>query len=239
MSFQGFDPNQMALDWSSLERLSSRLSESGTEPGTIPESEWQIIEKTSRKLVDEQDWDGLIRLRILFNSLFARDTVMGLPALQQLDQHAIQAARRVVNKSALAHFLGARGRNLHRQGFHQEAINTFDESAKIYSEIDDKFPALKSYYMTSLCYRALGNREKAKQILEDVLNQTEPDDPWRANPLQVMAWLMQDEGRLTDSEKLLRQILPLYEKTEESDTLIVGVLADLGEIVGIARTAVV
>jgi tetratricopeptide (TPR) repeat protein len=100
----------------------------------------------------------------------------------------------------------------------------FDESARNYWEIGEDFPALKSYYMTALCYRALGDRNKSKGILENVLNKTRPDDPWRANPLQVMAWLIQDEGKLADSEKLLRQTLILYRKTENSDTLIVGAL---------------
>ncbi len=85
----------------------------------------------------------------------------------------------------------------------------FDESARNYWEIGEDFPALKSYYMTALCYRALGDRNKSKGILENVLNKTRPDDPWRANPLQVMAWLIQDEGKLADSEKLLRQTLNL------------------------------
>jgi len=173
------------------------------------------------------------RLRNLFNPLYAGDTVTGLATLQRLDERALEAARRLGDKHELGHLLGAKGHNLHRQRYHQNAISAFDESAKNYWEIGEDFPALKSYYMTALCYRALGDRNKSKGILENVLNKIGLDDPWRANPLQVMAWLIQDEGKLADSEKLLRQALILYKKTENPDTLIVGALADLGEIVGI------
>ena len=157
----------------------------------------------------------------------------GLAALQLLDQHAIQAARYSGDKSELGHILGSKGHNLHRQGYHQDAINAFEESAHYYREAGKHFEALQSYYMTSLCYRALGKRDEAKQILETVLNQTDPGDPWRANPLQVMAWLIQDEGNLEKSEKLLQQALNLYRQTSDSDMLIVGALADLGEIADI------
>ena len=221
------------VDWGRLEHLSHELSESGIEPGTIQDSEWQIIEQALKRLVDHQDWKEIVRLRNLFNPLYAGDTVTGLATLQRLDQRALEAARRLGDKHELGHLLGAKGHNLHRQGYHQNAISAFDESAKNYWEIGEDFPALKSYYMTALCYRALGDRNKSKGILENVLNKTRPDDPWRANPLQVMAWLVQDEGKLADSEKLLRQALILYKKTENPDMLIVGALADLGEIVGI------
>jgi tetratricopeptide (TPR) repeat protein len=221
------------VDWSGLEHLSRKLSESGIEPGTIQDSEWQIIEQALKHLVDHQDWEGIVRLRNLFNPLYAGDTVTGLAALQRLDYHALEAARCLGDKHELGHLLGAKGHNLHRQGYHQNAISAFDESAKNYWEIGEDFPALESYYMTALCHRALGDRNKSKGILENVLNKIRPDDPWRANPLQVMAWLIQDEGKLADSEKLLRQALILYKNTENSDTLIVGALADLGEIVGI------
>jgi tetratricopeptide (TPR) repeat protein len=232
MKSNGFHSEQTHIDWDSLKKLSSRLSMSGVEPGTVPGSKWQIIDQALMTLTHEQNWRGILRLRNLFDPLFARDTMTGLAVLQQLDQCAMAAARQLGNKRELGHLLEAKGHNLHRQGYHLEAIKAFDESAKNYREIGDELPALKNYYMTSLCYRALGNKIKARQILEDVLDKTNPDDPWRANPLQVMAWLMRDEGRLA-SEELLRQALALYRKTEDADMLVAGALADLGEIVGI------
>lgn len=61
------------------------------------------------------------------------------------------------------------------------------------------------------------------------------DDPWRGNPLQIMAWLTQDEGDLPTSEKLLREVLSLHERGSDTDILIAGTLADLGEVVGLQR----
>lgn len=224
---------QTVIDWGKLEDLSSHLSRSGMEPGAVPHSEWQIIAQALSLLVNEQNWSGILRLRAIFTPLYARDTVTGLDTLQLLDQHALQAARHVGDKSELGHILGSKGHNLHRQGYHQDAINAFEESAHHYREADNDSDALKSYYMTSLCYRALGKRDQAKQILETVLHHTDPEDPWRANPLQVMAWLIQDEGNLEKSEKLLHEALNLYRQTSDSDMLVVGALADLGEIADI------
>ena len=91
--------------------------------------------------------------------------------------------------------------------------------------------------MTSLCYRALNNRNKARTILVDVLRQVEPDDPWRGDPLQVMAWLTQDEGDLPGTEKLLREVLALHQQATDADILIAGTLADFGEVVGLQGNA--
>jgi tetratricopeptide (TPR) repeat protein len=226
-------PAPISPDWVKLEQLSSRLTQSEVEPGSFPDRDWRIIELALNFLVDEQDQRGLVRLRNMFNLLFVGDTMSGLAILRQLDDHAIEAARHLGDKRELAHLLGAKGHNLHRQGYHQDAISAFDASAKNYREIGEDFPALESYYMTALCYRALGNTKRAKEILGIVFSNTSPDDPWRANPLQVMAWLSQDEGKLIDSEKLLRQALALYKETKDSDTLIAGALADLGEIADI------
>ncbi len=226
-------PAASHINWAKLKNLAAHLSKAGTEPGTVPDSEWKIIEQTLDTFIEMQDWSSILRLRTIFTSLYARDTVTGLPALQLLDQHAIQAARYVGDKSELGHLLGSKGHNLHRQGYHQEAIIVFEESAQNYTETGKDFEALKSYYMTSLCYRALGKRDDAKQILEVVLKQIDPVDPWRANPLQVMAWLIQDEGDLEKSETLLQQALNLYRQTSDSDMLVVGALADLGEITDI------
>ncbi len=228
------DTHKAWIEWEKLEELASRLSQPGIEPGTIPNKEWQIIKRSLMSLAAEQNWPAVIRLRKIFNALFARDTMTGLQLLKQLNENAITGARLLGDKGELGHLLGSTGHNLHRQGYHLEAIQAFDESTRNYQEIGEEFKALKSYYMTSLCYRALGDREKAKQILGDVLERINPDDPWRANPTQVMAWLLQDEGKLSDAEDLLRQCLDQYRQMTDSDVLIAGALADLAEIVGIS-----
>jgi tetratricopeptide (TPR) repeat protein len=225
------------IDWNALEAFSSRLSQPGLQMGTIPDSEWKLIEKALSFFNEEKDLQSIIRLRELFNNLFASDTLGGYDLLQELDQKAIEAARKLNDKAELAHLLGARGHNYHRQGYHRNAIKVFDESAKLYSEIGKDFPALKSYYMTSLCYRALGERRRAKKILNDVIEKTDPNDGWYGQPVQVLAWLARDEGRLQEAEKLLWQALELHKRLSNSDMLVAGTLADLGEIISIQGRA--
>jgi len=221
------------IDWGALTSLSERATKSGESPGSIPNMEWDRIRSALADLQQTKDWAEIIRLRELFTGLFARDSAWGIPIMQTLDEAAIEAARKLGNAPVLGHLQGARGHNLHRQGFHEQAIIAFEESAANYQECGDSFGALKSTFMTSLCYRALNDRTKAHAILTDVLRQVEPNDPWRGNPLQVMAWLTQDKGDLPGTEKLLREVLALHEKATNGDILIAGTLADLGEVVGL------
>ena len=223
------------IDWDALQSLSEKAARSSEGPGAIPNTEWERLRHALDILRDDKDWTGIIRLRELFTGLLAGDSAWGIPIIQSLDEASIEAARRLDDAAELGHLLGARGHNLHRQGFHKEAIAAFEESAANYQKSGDSFGALKSIFMTSLCYRALDNRPKAKAILTDVLQQVKPNDPWRGNPLQVMAWLTRDEGDLPGTEKLLREVLALHKRATDSDILIAGTLADLGEVVGLQR----
>ena len=228
-------PSTTQVSWEELTSLASKLEKPGTGPGSVPETEWRLIETALDTLLAAEDWNGIIRLRKIFRSLIARDTVGVLPLFKQLSYEAMTAAEQVGDKKELAHLLGADGHNLHRQGYHQEAIEVFEKSSRLYQEIDESFESLKSFYMTSLCYRALGNRSLARQILKQVLLKVDKDNPWRGNPLQVLAWLAQDDGQLQYAEQLLRESLDLQRQTKDPDILAAGTLADLGEVVGLQK----
>lgn len=221
------------VNWDELASLADKLKQPGAGPGSVPESEWRNIETALDALLSVQDWSGIVRLRKIFTPLIARDTVGVLPIFKRLTQEAITAAERIGDIKELAHFLGAEGHNLHRQGYHRKAISAFEKSSALYREIGESFESLKNFYMTSLCHRALGNYQLARQVLEQVLNEVDKDDPWRGNLLQVMAWLAQDDGQLQYAEQLLREALHLQEQTQDPDILMAGTLADLGEVVGL------
>lgn len=153
-----------------------------------------------------------------------------MPLLQAIDSAAIVAATELGRAADLGHFWGARGHNLHRQGFHREAILAFTNSARHYRSIGDDFSALKSEYMLALCWRALGDRRTAVQIVEGVLAEIKSDDPWRGNPLQVLGWLQRDQGEYAAATNTLCEALTLQAKTADPDILLAGTLADLGEI---------
>lgn len=221
------------ISWEVLESLASRLQQPGVGPGSFPETEWRQIDTALDQLITQQDWPGVIRLRRIFAPLIARDTVGVLPTFKRLSKEAVNAARCLGDCKEQAALLGADGHNLHRQGYHHDAIRAFEESSRLYLETGETFKALENYYMTSLCYRALGNRQLARKILEDVLSKLEKDDPWRGNPLQVLAWLTQDDGQLQLAEQLLREAIELQKQTTNPDLLLAGTYADLGEIIGL------
>lgn len=218
------------LDWDELHSLVDRMSESGVGPGSFTETDWKSFAEAIEHLEAQEDEEGMIRLRKLMVPLYARDSVTGLPILEHIDHASIDAAKRLSRHADLGHFWGARGHNLHRQGFHQAALEAFENSITHYREVDMRFRALKSLHMQSLCYRALGDVAAAKRVLQEVLAQTDPDDPWRGNPLQVLAWIRRDEGDLEQAETLLQEAIRLHRAGTESDLLVAGTLADLGEI---------
>ncbi len=226
--------NTYGVDWEELNTLAEKMASPTMGPGVVAESEWRVLEQALDRLRALRDWEGIIRLRERFAFLVTGDTTGGLPLVQRLNTEAIEAAKRTGKVALAARFLHAEGHNLHRQGYHERAIEAFEQSAELYRRIGEDFRALESYYMTALCHRALGNRAAARQVLNQVLQQVDEEDPWRANPLQVMAWLTQDEGDLEKAERLLREALTLYEQYQGPEgVLVVQTLADLGEVVGL------
>lgn len=222
------------INWEKLKLLADKLAQPGEDPVGVDRSEWQMIEQSLNTLIALQDWKGAIRLREMFSSLVVGDTAGGSPLVQSLNEAAIHAAEQIHEFPLAARFLHDEGHNLHRRGYHKRAIEAFERSASLYRQVGEKFHALESFYMTALCHRALGNRKEAQQILEQILQQVDENDPWRGNPLQVMAWLKQDEGNLQAAEDLLRQALSLYEQYQGPESmLVVQALADLGEVVGL------
>lgn len=221
------------VDWPQLESLAETLAAPGQGPGTVPDVQWNSLRQALHRLQKNGEWSEIIRLREIFNDLFARDTAWGIEVLQKLDDAAIKAARQLDEKVELAHLLGARAHNLHRQGYHQRAIEAFEEASRLYAQADEPFESLKNFYMTALCHRALGNRGRAKNVLDHVLNEVDENHTWRGNPLQVMAWISQDEGQLDETEQLLREALQMHRQARGADILVAGALTDLAEVVGL------
>lgn len=221
------------VNWAELEALADQLGQAGVSPGSVPQVEWRKIETALDLFGTNQDWAGIIRLRQIYEPLIVRDSVTVFPLFKRLSREAIAAAEMRGDSMNAAHFLAADGHNLHRQGYHREAINAFERTAGLFQGLGESFEALKNFYMTALCHRALENRPQARRILAEVLQQIEADNPWRANPLQVMAWLVQDDGQLSEAEILLREALELYRRTPGAEMNVVGTLADLGEVVGL------
>lgn len=221
------------INWLELNALAKEVATPGHSPGKLSAVKWETIDESLTRLIENQDWEGVIRLRDVFNDLYARDTVGGLQVLHRLDAEAIAASRRVGAVQMLAHLLGAKGHNLHRQGYHQAAIVSFEESAALYAAQNESFESLKNHFMTALCLRALNKRELAKKVLHNVLEEVDQNNPWRGNPLHVMAWLLQDDGRVAEAENLILEAINFQRQTEDPDILLAGALADLAEVIGL------
>ncbi len=221
------------VDWIALQVLAKRMTEPGTGPGGIERDEFTIVEQALDEFSRSNDPQSIIRLRILFDVIYASDTFGGDTLFMRLDEAAIKVAKENGVMPVLAHLLGTRGHNLHRRGDHRAAIVSFSESVQIYRSIQENRFAQKNIYMQSLCYRALGDRTRARFILETTLKELPEEDPFRAEPMHVLAWILQDEGRLIEAERLTRECIEIMKKSPDSDALVPDTLADLAEIVGL------
>lgn len=221
------------VDWHVLETLAARLEQPGVSPGSLAEAEWRCLPAAVQCLTDQEDWPALLQLRRLFRPLMARDSAGAMPVFLELSESAAVAAEKLGDWKELAGILGAYGHNLHRQGFHARAAAVFERSAQLYQDLGESFEALKNRHMTALCYRALGQRLRARQVITRVLAETGPSNPWRSNPLQVLAWLEQDRGDLHSARALLDEAATLQRHTTGAEILLAGTLPDLGEVRGL------
>ena len=223
-----------SVDWEGLANLVDRVSKPGTGIGSILDVELGLIEDSISTIRSEQDWPAMIRLREMLGFLVKGETTGGMDLVQRINEAAIEAAEVLGDQRSLARYLHDSGENYHRQGYHRMSIEAFERSAALYREEGEDFRALESYYFSSLPYRALGETERARDILTETLHQLSPTDPWRANPLQVLSWMSRDEGRFSDAEALLHEALELYGQYEGPDSIhVVQTLADLGEVIGL------
>jgi tetratricopeptide (TPR) repeat protein len=216
-----------------LTALANEMASPGFELSSLLAEQLRIIDDALQTMQATNDGAGILWLRRLFNPLLARDTAIAIPQLQRLDERAIQVAETIADPATLASLLDERGRNLHKQGFHRQALTYFDRATAEYRNSDRQTQALHSYYMTASCHRALGNVDAAQAVLDEVFRQTDPDDPWLGNPLQVQGWLLRNAGKLAAAEATFRRALGLQRQLRDSDILVAGVLADIGEVLGL------
>lgn len=224
------------INWDELVSLTKSLSDPEVGPGGVTDVEWRLIEQSLIDLQTAEDWGGIVRLRELFDFLVIGETTGGMSIVQRIDEAAIEAAGHLGDRKLQARYLFDSGHNRHRQGYHKQSIEALERSAELYKAEGDDVRARESYYMTSLPWRASGNIDRAREILNDILKSTSAHDPWRGNPLQVLSWMERDKGNFVEAEKLLRESLTLYRKQEGDESIhVVQTLADLGEVIGLQK----
>jgi len=217
--------------WDKLTEFAESVRQSESRASYVDEI-IRLVNHTLDDLTTSADWNGVIRLRRMFEFLGAGETLGLGETLGHLNEQAIVAAEKLGDDITAGQFLHDKGQALHRQGKHPDAIRAFEQSREHYRKGGKEFQARESFYMTALCYRAIGNRQLAREIVEQVYQES-GTDPWRANPLIVRSWLEQDTGNLNQAEATLRQAISILEKDRGLTNVVVGQsLADLGEIVG-------
>ena len=68
------ETSDVPIDWASLESLANDLEKPGVNPAGVAAVEWSKIEHAVRVALEYGDSRSLIRLRLLFGFLLARDT---------------------------------------------------------------------------------------------------------------------------------------------------------------------
>src|SRR6266498_1954334 len=175
----------MEINWAELKDIAERLSQTDRGGGRGYYADLEAVDQALAILIVQEDLVSIVKLRNLFTTIVARDSIGIHASLQRLTEEAICATDQLGDIKEQAHFLGANGHNRHRQGLHQRALEDFYHSYQLYEKAGESFEALKSYYMMALCQRALGNTADAKHILTTTISQVDPEDPWLGNPFVV------------------------------------------------------
>ncbi len=229
--------NSTEINWQYFEDLARRLNEPKVGPRGVEGEEIQKIGSVANELAARQDWETLLRFARLFFPVIEGESISIDEVLHGLVEKAITAAENLNDVNTLAYLWYAEGHNLHRQGSHEAALAAFVRSYQDFDRAGDSLSAKKSYYMTALCLRALSRVEEAKAVLNQVLSETAPDDPWRANPLSIQGWIARDENQLGEAEQLLREALTFAASHSEDEILTASIYADLAEVVGLQGRA--
>lgn len=209
-------PDELQVE---LKTLAGEIATPGVDPTAFVEDQLLVIDEALQLLISNEDWQGVFWLRQLFNPLIARDTAIGIPQLQRVEEKAIEVARQLDDPAVLAPFLEERGRNLHKQGYHQQAIEYFEEASEQYKAAGQQFLSLRSYFMTATCHRPLGRTQLAEHIIDNVLEQVALDNPWRGEPIHAKALLRRDEGKLDEAEDLIWQAIDFYRKQSPDNSV--------------------
>lgn len=221
-----------SLNWAEIEELALELEHSD---GTIEERLRNQLVQYLSTVVQTGDDEAIIRFAETFRFLSSGlgEQWLLTAFVVAYSDAAIEAAIRLGRPKLAGQYHYDLGHLRHRQGKHRLAIQRFDTAFNYFSQAGETFRAREAYFMTSLCYRALGSTNKALEIIEQVLRET-GDDPWRANPLEVRAWIEQARGDLTRAEATLRQVLDGYRELGSSYfPQLAQALADMGEILSL------
>lgn len=225
----------LEINWEKLKTLADKLAQSEGGPAQMQSEEYMLLKNYVNSLKDAQDWEGILRVRELFEHIFAQDTMSINDVFMEINKLAIQACETLRKDEQLAQFLSTSGQALHRMGMHKEAIEVFNRSYDLYMRAGKNFKANESLHMTALCLRPLGQTNKAREVLQKVMNSFEDDEPWLGHPLRTLAWLERDEKRFEEAENLIRKGLDNFIKSNAPENIIAEQLSDLAEIVGLQK----
>lgn len=216
-----------SVDWLAIETLAQQLEKSYIDDADKKISDWGKV------IFDRNQTKEILRFGALFFFLTdGRAEQWGLAdIIYPLIVHIAELAFTQGIYDIAGGYWHQQGQYLHRLGQTEQAIQAFENSTHAHKSADNEFEGAKSYYMTALCYRVLGDYSKTQSIIHEVLELTQ-DNLWRANPLIVQAWIERDSGNLEKAVSLMIEALDLLQTNEKEDQplLIAQTWADLADV---------
>ncbi|MBG1269839.1 CHAT domain-containing protein [Nostoc sp. WHI] len=109
----------------------------------------------------------------------------------------------------LAQALDIQGRLQLAQGKAESALNTWQQAAAIYSEIDDKTRLIRTQINSAQAWQTLGHYRQAQKTLTEINQnlQNQPDSTLKATGLRSLGNVLRVVGDLEQSRKILQQSL--------------------------------
>ncbi|MEH1867741.1 MAG: CHAT domain-containing protein [Nostoc sp.] len=117
----------------------------------------------------------------------------------------------------LAQALDIQGRLQLAQGKAESALNTWQQTAAIYAQIEDKTNLIRSQINSAQALQTLGHYRQAQKILTEINQnlQNEPDSTLKATGLRSFGNVLQIVGNLEQSRQILQQSLEVAMRMPE------------------------
>ncbi|MCP6761344.1 MAG: CHAT domain-containing protein [Fischerella sp. CENA71] len=135
------------------------------------------------------------------------------------------------NPQLLAQTLEIQGNLLLELGKTQEALDSWQQAAKIYTQLGDEVGKIRSFINLAQAEQTLGLYRQARTNLQELVKSVEkqPDSEMKITLLRSLGDVLQLVGELPDSEKSLQQSRDLAEKLRSPNQL-AETLLSLGNI---------
>ena len=220
------------MEWDDIE---NKLKQLDGRQDHLSAEDINYIEKQYNEVRQNGSVDDILRITHLLS--FFIDSVAETYNMTEFATNVCMSAAKLTKENGLyvfaGHWFHVEGFRQHRLGIHGLSIKLMGEAVECFSLAKNHERRRESLFFSALSFRALGQLDTAYTIVSDTLDLVQ-DDPWRANPLEVLAWIERDRRNFVDAEDHLQEAIENYKQLGvHYQAHVAQAYADLAEIRGL------